>query len=559
MVALAIRISGRGGAADGGEGAGLRRFFQYLLLYGLLIVSAVGLSGLLARASGTDLVRPDGAGVARALTFTVIGIPLYIGVAWWSRRRLLEDPEEARSFGWAFYVTGAALTALVPAMVSAWAIVSWALGQQRWDGTELASLLVWGGVWAAHWVADRRVTPSRPSHFHTHSHVLAGSGIGLSVAAVGFARLLMAALDLVLPGRGPDLVSAGTDPLLRGAAVFLVGAPVWAWYWLRAGLRLERHGLWQVYVLLAGVASGLVAAISAASVIVYDVLVRLIGRPTANNAAQHFDALAPSVAIAATGVLLWWYHRSLLGATGPDRSEVRRVYEYLMSAGGLLAAASGFTTVLVALIEAVVGPSLAGVGGAPVNTLLAAVTLLSVGGPVWWIFWRRIQRAVTADPSGEVTSPTRRTYLFVLFGVVGLAAIIALLVAVFMVFEAIFEASLGAETVRSMRAALGILVTGGAMAAYHWAVYRSDRAIVPSQVRRGPSNVVLVGPADEGVVEAVAAATGARVQLWRRADETSERWPVASVIEAVTTTDWNDVVVMLSADGPLVIIPVDRS
>ncbi len=556
IVAVAMKIAGRSGNGGSGpsDGAGLRRFFQYVFLYGLLIVAASGLTGLIARIFDTDLVRMDGAGLARSVTFTVIGIPLYVAVAWWSRGRLAGDPGEARSLGWAFYVTAAAITALIPAMVSGWGVLSWVFGHERWDGGAGAGLVVWGGVWAAHWIADRRVTPPGRSHLH----LLAGSIIGLSVASVGLARLLIAILEVILPGLAPDLVISGPAPITRALVVFLVGSPVWVWYWLASGSRLERTGLWRAYVLLAGVGGGLATAIVSASVVVFDVLVWFIGRPTASTAIGHFDALAAAAATAATGLLLWWYHRTVLRSEGGGRTEAGRVYEYLMAAIGLLAAASGLTTVLVALIEALVGSGFAEEGTAPVNTLLAAVTLLIVGGPVWWVFWRRIQRATAAEAVEEVTSPTRRVYLFVLFGLVGLVAIISLLVAVFIVFEAIFETRLGAETVRSMRVALGILVTGGAMAAYHWSVYKADRLVVGIREHRGPSNVVLVGPADDTVVAAVASGTGARVQLWRRAEEMAEVWSATDVVEAVRDSEWDDLVVILGSEG-LSTIPIDRS
>ena len=106
-----IRKAGAGGTAGPADGHTVRRFFQYLVLYGLLVVVAVGLSGLLGRLLDRDvLVSADEAQLARDLAFTVVGVPLFAGVALWSRRRLADDPAEARSLGWAFYVTAASLT-----------------------------------------------------------------------------------------------------------------------------------------------------------------------------------------------------------------------------------------------------------------------------------------------------------------------------------------------------------------------------------------------------------------------------------------------------------------
>ena len=107
LVVLAVRkANARAGRTATSDVTTLRRVFQYLLLYGLLVIVAIGISGLLGRLLETDvLVTGDESALARDLTFTVVGVPLFVAVALWSRRRLAEDADEARSFGWAVYVT----------------------------------------------------------------------------------------------------------------------------------------------------------------------------------------------------------------------------------------------------------------------------------------------------------------------------------------------------------------------------------------------------------------------------------------------------------------------
>ena len=102
LVVLAVRKA-RGRDEDAPpDGHALRRIFQYLLLYGLSVVAAIGLTGLLGRLlEGRDLVRSDQAELARSLAFTVVGVPLSAAVALWSRRKLADDTAEARSLGWA--------------------------------------------------------------------------------------------------------------------------------------------------------------------------------------------------------------------------------------------------------------------------------------------------------------------------------------------------------------------------------------------------------------------------------------------------------------------------
>ena len=111
VVLVGRRISGKQGPGGPPDIHMVRRFFQYLLLFGLLVVTASGLSGLLGRALEPGaLVSGDQSELALSVAFTVVGLPLYAALALWSRRRLAEDPREASSLGWTFYSTVAALT-----------------------------------------------------------------------------------------------------------------------------------------------------------------------------------------------------------------------------------------------------------------------------------------------------------------------------------------------------------------------------------------------------------------------------------------------------------------
>lgn len=546
-VVFGVRRLGRSGGVAGGSA--VRRFFQYLLLYGLLVVVAIGLSGLVARLlGGTEIARFDEAQLARSLTFILVGGPLYGGVAVWSRRRMAADATETRSVGWALYATLASLTALVTAMFAFHDVLDWALGVEDYDGEALASLIVWGAVWAAHWIVDTRVTPQG----HSQVHHLLGSLIGLGTSFVGLSSLLGSALESLF-GLYGDVLAAGESALLRSAATLLVGAPVWVTYWSRTAARREKTALWLVYVLLFGVGGSLVAALTAAGGLVYDVLVWTIGDPRADDASRHFDDVPTLVAVLLVGALVWWYHRSVLEDRPGARSEVRRVYEYLMAGVGLLAAAGGVITVLVAFLEAIAGTGGVLVQTSAVNTLLGAVTFLVVGAPVWWVFWRRIQRA---EPAEERAAPTRRIYLFLLFGVGGVAAVIALITAVFILLEDVFEGTVGSETARSARFAVGVLIATGAIAAYHWAVYRTDREHAPDR-ERGPRYVLLIGAPDDQIVGSIAHRTGGRVQAWPRTDGAGGPWSVEDVMTALGTVDEEEVVVLSDGAG-LRIIPVDR-
>src|SRR5680860_318924 len=176
---------------------------------------------------------------------------------------------------------------------------------------------------------------------------------------------------------------------------------------------------------------------------------------------------------------------------------VTRVYEYLMAGIALLAAAVGLAMVVVALVESMVPATAVEVGTSVVNSLLSGVTLLLVGGPLWLVFWSRIERATRDGGPEELGSPTRRIYLFLLFGLGGVAAVIAVLVAAFLGIQKALQNGFDAQVVREMRIPVAILLATGAISGYHWVVYRHDRSQVPvTAPQHAPRYVLLVGAPD---------------------------------------------------------------
>lgn len=556
-VVWGIRRLTRRDSPQAGEGHGVRRFFQYLLLYGLLWVAGIGLAGLLGRLFDLGrTIAEDPGQLALYTAFTVVGVPLFALVAAWTRRQFREDPREARSPAWLLYLTAASLSTLGMAMSGLHEALSWATGLRGYSGSVLAGLLVWGAAWFAHWWIDRRVTA--PDAFPLHR--LLGSVVGLVVAATGAVSLLGDTFETFFGLTQQNVFAGGEDLFLPGVVTLVVGLSAWLVYWIVPAARYRRSHLWLGYVLLAGVAGGLVTAVTSASLVLYDVLVWLLGDPSSATAAQHFASAPDALAAVVVGALVWWYHRLVLETGGArERTEVRRIYEYLIAGIGLVAAAVGIMMLVVAIFEALAGTGDVLVGGtSALNTVLAALTLLVVGGPVWWLFWRRIQAAVRADAEEEEhASPTRRIYVFVLFGVAGVAAVVALLVGVFVLLQDVFEGSVSAETVRGLRYPVAIIVAAGLLSAYHWGVYRSDREHLQTR-ERGPRFVLLVGPADPEVARALAHRTGGRVELWGRTDGITRAWSVDELATAVGERTEGELVVVADEHG-LMVMPVDRA
>ncbi len=546
LIVWAVRHAGHRTGAPRADAHSVRRFFQYLLLYGLLIVATSGVSDLLGLPlQEQSLAGDDSSLLARALTFVVFGLPMFVLLAVWSRRHLESDPDEARSLGWAFYATIAPLTAVVVAMTTLQGVAATALAGHGadWPG------LVHGAVWVAVWLAHLTVSGRMLDESRRQGQLVLGALIGLGTSISGLVALLAAAVAaLVLE---PSTTSLVSDPraLTDAAATVGVGVPVWIVYWERRFSRARRTSLWFAYVLPIGVGGSSVLAVVGASLTVYQVLVWTVGDPGGASAVQHFSGTPAAGACVVVGLLSWWYHRHVLVAAAPGRTEVTRVYEYLMSGVALSAAAVGVALVVVALVDALL-PARVAIGAAVTNPLLAAVTLLVVGGPLWWAYWSHIGRVARAAGAVELESPSRRVYLVVLFGIGGIAAVVSVLVAAFLVIQAVLQSGVDAAVVRDLKVPVAVLLTTAVVSGYHGAVYRDDRSRLPvAATRHGPRYVLLVGAPDDGIGRAVAHLTGARVDVWTRADGTAGPWVVDDVVAAVSSSDADAVTVVAGPAG----------
>lgn len=577
-VTLAVRAPRRHGTAAHdrqlpGGSQSVRRFFQYLVLAGLLITAATGATGLLGRLLELDAApAADATELALQLSFVLIALPLWLALAWWSRSRAALDPAEHRSVEWAAYLTVVGLVALISAMVGWYRALSALTSAAPHSGDAWAMALVWTAVWFVHRRWGRRTAPAP----HLRLLVLAGTLAGLVTAADGLAELLGATVRGYSGAGGVSIVASPVDPLLRAAATFAVGATVWAVYWLREARHGPRTNGWLAYVLLAGVGGGLVGAITMLSTLGYEVLVWLVG--DRDPAATQFADAPELIGTGAVGLLVWWYHQAVLASrSAVERTEVRRVYEYLMAAIGLVAAAAGVVMVLVTAVESAVGADDAGAGTSAVNTLLAAIVLLLAGGPVWWWHWRRIQRARAAEPAPEITSITRRTYLVLLFGVAGIAAVIALITLVYLVLQDALGDGVGAQTVARVRYALGVLLATSLIAGFHWTVFRTDRHDLlrtptpdsakgptatggtdtgPMVTRRSAAgrSVLVVGNVTPAAAGKLASRPGLDLQLWRTSGDAVGADALTRAIDQAPDGD----LVVLALDGTVRTVPATR-
>ena len=553
----------------------IRRLFQYALLFGLLSVSVSGVAGLIGRLFGSgQIIAENSSDLARDITFALVGVPLYLAVGRWTKKTLAEDPSERYSVAWNAYLSIVSLTALITSMTAAYGLLLWVLGNDTFSGQKLSRFLVWTLVWIIHW----KLILGTSREDESRAHYILGSFIGLGVLSVGVGNLVASVSRLALSADDKSILLERTNPSIEAVILIIVGLPVWYQYWLKIAQNLKRELLWYSYVLLAGVAGGFITLIVSSSVVLFDSLVWFFGETDTNLAAQHFGKTSGAVGSALAGFAVWWYHARVVAraeeselikdsGSNSGRGEIRRVYEYIISGVSLIAASAGLMMILVAILESVTPGEIISTSSST-NTLIVAITLILVGSPIWWFFWQRIAHNIAVDGL-EQSSPTRRIFLLMLFGVASVAVVISILTGVFIFLDDLLNGQLGNATLREIRFPVSILIANAAIGWYHWSIYRHERAITVRKPKRDKF-IVLVGAKDPLLVRLIQDQFGGSVNMWNSlpsksfADakgaesiDESLAWEPEKVIELIKATA-SDEILIINEKKKLKVIPFQK-
>ncbi|WP_400997455.1 DUF5671 domain-containing protein [Agromyces sp. GXQ0307] len=532
-------------ARPGGSAQGtVRRLIVFILLFVLVTVTASGVSGLLERAIDVErtLATAGTDDLALQLAFALIGGPL-AALLWWAAWRRLGERAERGSVAWGLYLAAMLTVALVVATASLAGSLA-ALIDGWWQPGGFAGAVVWALVWLWHrWMLR---SPSKgPTRLATVPLVI-GAAYGLILAAGGAITALSAVFDAAIRGAA-DSVLAGRASWGRAALEALVwaalGAAVWWWHWMRDDVRRIPTGFSAVVLVVVGVLGGGAAMLGGIGTALF-VGLRLVFDPSEPPSAI-LVPLGTAVAAAGVGAVVWLVH-ARLAAVHSDGT--RRAAVLVMSGLGLVAAASGIGVVVNALLAELATP-IASSGNRAL--LLGGIAAIVVGGPTWWLNWRPLRRPEPADAADV----GRRVYLIAVFGASAVVAVITLLVIGYRVFEFVLDPPSVAALVDRVRAPLGLLVATALVSAYHFAVWRRDRAsIAESGVvpERRIGRVVLVAAGETRELEhAIAKATGAGVVVWQPAVEPVAGVPIEPAVEPAAEAP------MPSADAAAVVAALD--
>ena len=498
----------------------LRRVIVYLLLFIVMAVAATGVGGLLDRLfTEADVLAETGSSsLALPLALTLVGGPLAVLLfrALWAR---LHEPPEHSSAAWGLYVSGMYLLSLLVSTSYVFgSMAALAAGEQGSWKNGLGYGLAWASIWVWHrWMWAH---PSRGPLSLSNIPPVLGSVLGLVLVVGASVGLLGSIFERVL-----EISMSGTSlgtPWWLGALGLLVwvagGMLVWWWHWFHVAAKKNTSALANVALVGIGIGATAVVCLWGAGYVLYALLRFLLERDGFFGEVLGTAPLA--LAALLIGALAWNHHGSVLGQRPGTVNLAARL---VISAVALAAAASGIGVI----INAALAVGTTNLGGTPATTLLlAGISSLAIGGPLWWLAWRPTH---PADPDG------RRIYLVAVFGASALVALITLLVLGYRLLERLLGDAPGG-LLEHTRAPLGLLVATVLVAAYHFGLWRHDRTLAPA--RPSPTGlrlVTLVAGGGDGreLAAEITARTGARVTVLSRQDGHPGSVAPARVLQAL--------------------------
>lgn len=535
----------------------VRRAIVYTLLFVLVTVAGIGMSGLLGRVleAGSAIASGGSTDLAQSLAFTVIGAPLAALLWWWLWSRL-DDAQERAALTWGLYVAAMYMVSLIVFTVST-VDAAQSLIRGSWEPARLASAIVWFGIWLAHRAMSRHAGKG-PLRLATVPVVL-GAFYGLVAASSGAVSALGVLLDNVLRGVNA-VVLAGEGvfaPLSNGLLWLLVGGVIWWLHWVRGGAARLTTGLASVLLIWVGVLGGSLLALSGVGISLF-VLLRL-AFDRSEPIGVVMDPLGEAVAAALIGALLWRYHWLV---TRERSGGVQRASTVVVSGLAMAATASGIGVIINALL-ATLSTSIA--GSDPRTLLLGGLSAFLVGGVVWWFTWKPAEPVSTA----EQRDTSRRVYLVAVFGLSAIVALIALLIVGYGVFVFALDSTTGTSLIEQVRAPLGLLIATAAVFGYHFSVWRRDRAAValatPVRERTIGEVILVTDAASTGQRQLIEQLTGASVTTWVRADTAGDSAGPASsgqvderLSEALSGVTAARLLVITGADGAVQLVPLAK-
>ncbi len=473
----------------------VRRIYRYLVTLISLEVILWGLIDLGRSAVGGEIVGGGASHLARSLSLILVGVPVFLLHWLVAQRDARQDEDERASRVRALFLYGALLATLIPVAQNTLTLVNhlWlrvlnlpareALlsPSQTWPDNLIAIAI--NGLAAGYLFFVQRQNwqdlPERDAFVQTRRlYRYIWVVYGLVMLILGASQVLDYIFNLAETfGTGPQAA------LANGLSLVLVGAPLWAYTWLQVQRSLsqsgERCALLRLVLLYAICLISLGSILIPTGIILDTLLNVVLGQ--ALGLVEIITAISRPLSVALSMVAVWLYYKRMLQidlAILPEstqRDELRRAYQYILSALGLAATVFGLHMLFSYLIDVFLVDPLTG-GGFLRERLAAALATLMVGAPLWGFVWFPLnQRVWQKDERADRArrSTVRKIFLYAAL----FAAVIGVMVSGGRLIYELLRTLLGDGSLDLLRTSLSLsksLILFALLLGYHWYVLRVD-------------------------------------------------------------------------------------
>jgi hypothetical protein len=415
------------------------------------------------------------------LALTVIGGPLWL-LFWRAiQRRVKGKQEETGAVMRKLFLNFVLLVSAFVLVVNTAGLLQWLISGAaagQFSPGRLAWTIVAGVIWVYHYrVSESEGHPSSAAKTLRRWYFYILSLFGLVMLAVSLVLLISSAVQN-LPVWG-DVMVAGKfwNNTTQGNTAWIVfGGGTWYFHWFRMARGDFNSKLRQVYFYLPAIAGGAIAALVAASILLFHIFVWILGGASGSGS-QYFQFLGWTVPTVLVGLGIWGYHQRLAqeeaGMAQEKRQSAQRVYFYLMAFLGLATWTIGLSMLFGLLVET--GTHATATAGWWRHPLATALAMLLVGTPIWLYYWNGILKRVKSGGIDEWRALSRRIFLYVVIG----AAIVLLAADMVNIIYALLRDSLGrrfsANFLNDAKWGLQTMVVAVGLLWYHWRVLRGDQ------------------------------------------------------------------------------------
>ena len=518
----------------------IRRLYFYLVAFISIEVVLWGLVGLL-RSIAEDTISGSADALAQALALILVGVPIFL-IHWlWVQRASARDDEEKTATLRAVFFYAILLATLIPVVQNLLSFIDRALIQgaglglgrafstfrEQTFADNLIAIVMNGIVAAYFWNILRSEWLALPAkenftevrRLYRYIWML----YGLLMTVFGAQQILR--FLFYVPG--DVLGELGREVVINGAALLVVGTPIWVYSWrvIQDSLSdpAEMGSMLRLGILYLLALGGVITVITTASMVVNAIITWLLGADWTFR--DFIQQIGGPISIGVPLGLVWAYYGYWLNrhieAIG-DRvrqASMKRLYNYILSFIGLVVAFIGVATLFAFIIDMITGTSIL-MSDSTRGTLATSISSLIVGLPLWLVMWRPMQAEAMAQ--GEMGDHARRSvlrkfYLYLaLFASVigGMATAVGL---VYQLIRVLLGGDTGSNFVNDILNLIQLLFLFGVVLMYHLNVLRMDGVSTADSLSDKQSGYsVLVLDSGNGFVESVTAALmklGSKVQV----------------------------------------------